>query len=348
MFMVEHKLSRREFFYGSGLIVGSIILDVGCSNLQFPQPKEQILLKSLQSLYDIYGIHDTPNVGGSFDLTLFEQDIWRLKPRWVTFTSPSSRLLRFSQAANLSVISRIYQKDNYFNAQLIKNEASKAFEFIKDPFLVPFNEVNLLEETGGISLSPEEHILKHFLPSVDLISKIAENYQKRAQILITPLAQRAPNEEAYFAKMLQSLKPYLNRFNCDFALGLHAYIFEEDEDPLQYIKDRYSMSQSILGVDLPIFVTEGGLYQTVEKGFSDEIVAKQTCKILKTSILTDLPIKAYILWLLSNYAQRPMEHRNKILDDYEQAALRKSTRITEAYVKIAAFTARPGETLATF
>ncbi len=303
------------------------VIDENGNSAQLGHPPQ----KPERSIANVRGLHDTPNIGGSMDVSLALDDFRRLKATGLTLLNPSPFLLAGSEAMGLEVAVRIYKENNVFDSQCVGAEVGKAFAYLTNPVFQLNNEVNLSEETDGEQVSPREHLEKQFLPAAELVCQIAGSYRSRPRILTTPLAQKAPdvnglNEEAYFKEFLELLSPHISRLNCDLLLGLHAYIFEEGEDPLEYIKERYLQAREILDRDLPIYVTEGGLHHGERTSYSDEVIAWELERILQTPIPSDLPLRRYNLWVASNYAQRPLEHRlskNEVLDLYEKATLRR-------------------------
>lgn len=340
--LLQRKAPRRRFCEVMLLAGGSAAaFSCGIS----PALNEQVFPKPVKRLYEVYGIHDTPNGGGSIKKDLFRTDLQVLRPKGVTFINGSEDLLRIVRTANLSVVMRtVAPKKNRFDAEFVEKEVSKTFSCIEggDPiFQVTGNEPNLLHETGGVPVSPKEHIEKFFLPAAEIVSRIAKRYGKRARILTTPLARNAPeinglNEEAYFSEMLNCLRPYVNKLDCELVLGLHPYNLELNENPLDYIEKRYFKALSLLNIELPIYATEAGIYQTTETGFDDDVVAAETSRILKMEIPSHLPIIGFDLWVLANDVQRPKEDHGKF-KDYEKAALRRLTGVTPTYRAIAGF-----------
>lgn len=304
-------------------------------------PEQESSKPTKRSLIDALGIHDTPNVGGSLNVDVALKDIAGLNGHSLVAINPSEHLLKGIKAQNLTVIARIYQPGNRFKEDLVKSEAEKVFNYVEDPIFQTNNEVNLLKETGGVFVSPKAHVEEQFLPAVSTIIKVAERYKRRAQILITPFAQDAPvisglNEEAYFSEVLDRLAPHVSALNCDFRLGLHGYVFKPGEDPLEYVQKRVSKARSVLGVNLPINITEAGLHLTADKQFTPEIVADETCRILQTPIPDGLLVDTYNLWVGANFAQRPREDQSrKDLQNFEPAALRRLDGVSPTYQQIA-------------
>lgn len=296
--------------------------------------------KPEKKIRDILGFHDTPNSGGSINVELALSDILYLGGGRITGINLSEYLLRHSQSLGLTVTNRIDLPANHFMASTIGAEAEKVCRYVENPFFVPFNEVNLLQETGGEEVSPSEHIEAHFVPAVELISRVAKKHNKRARVLITPLAQDAPkicgfDEEAYFEEMLKCLGPYMAKLDCDLQLGLHPYILHPGDNPIDYIQRRHNKAREILGVELPIQATEAGLQHTKDSDYSQELIAAETVRILNIPIPAGLPLEGFDLWILANYAQRPAVPRNEELDIFEKAAFRAWWGVTLAYQALA-------------
>lgn len=360
------RIDRREALGKLGLVFGGVLLwgvpvptvptvptvaEPSLPPASLPKPvtlpEESTLLKPEKKIRKILGFHDTPNTGGSIDIPLAISDVLRLGGRGLTVINPSEHLLVATQAVGLTIVDRIYHPDNFFDGQLIEAEVTKLFRYVKEPIFQLYNEVNLRRENNGAFVSPEEHIETRFVPAAKLVSKVAHLFGRRARLLTTPLAQKAPevnglNEEAYFKEMLDYLSLHARELDGDLLLGLHAYIFDpEDKDPLKHVRERYKEAKKRLG-DIPIYVTEAGLHHNEDTDYSQDVIAAATVNILNTSIPDDLPIEGYDIWVLSNYHQRPPSHwerRNKMLDNFEKAAFRQLDGVTPAYKLLAALAA---------
>lgn len=293
-----------------------------------------------KTLFSIFGLHAVPDHGGGLYPDLALSDAIRLRGHGVTVINPGLPFLELFSKHPLVV--RIYHPQNHYDAKLVEEEGERIFKQGIDAIFQTNNEVNLLRETGGVFISPKEHLERQFLPAANMIIEVARRYKRRAQILITPFAQNAPaingiDEKSYSEEFYDRLAPYMEKLACDLYLGLHAYIFQPDEDPLRYVEDRYALFRQRTGMKLPIKVTEGGLHHNEYSNFSPAVIAKATIKLLETVIPSALPLETFNLWVAANYAQRPLRHRqlgNPDLDVFEKAALRGISGVTETFLAI--------------
>lgn len=295
-----------------------------------------------RTIFSIFGLHTTPDLGGGNNVSLTLSDAGRLKAHGLTVLNPWPFLLERAGNVGFEVVVRIHQPGNVFVSRSIEEEVEKAFKQGRDAIFQTNNEVNLLRETGGVFVSPKEHLENQFLPAVRKIIEVAQKRQRRAKILITPFAQNAPaingiDERAYSEEFYDRLAPYMEKLACDFYLGLHAYIFQPGEDPLEYAEERYAEFRRRTGRDLLTYITEGGLHHNEQSNFSQKDTAEATIRILQTPIPDNFPVQAYNLWVAANYVQRPWQHRlsrNPDLDVFEKAALRGIDGVTETFLAI--------------
>ncbi len=303
--------------------------------LPTPDPGEIVIPPEIPKTFTIFGLHGTPNPGGSDNLELTITDARRLRAKWWVALDPTEEELAAFGNAGINVITRLLLPDNNFNARLIESAIKKPN--ISNLLIQPFNEPNRDVENGGKVVSPEEHMRQAFIPAARAI------ISRGAIPLLTPLAQRAQDggidEGSYFARMLDVLKREApDILSGNLAIALHNYIFEPGEDFWQRPRQLAEIVRTSLGFIPPIYITEAGLHQSLEKQFSEELLASETIRLLDSSIPNDLPVKAFCIWVYANFAQRPANHRSIIENEevraFELAAWRKGDGETPIFLAV--------------
>lgn len=353
----ENRFSRREFLVRSALTAaeGFLVFN-GISNgnkktkppipssqpVSVPTPvysstqeTQQVPEKEKEkTFHDILGVHDTPDTRGNINTDLAVQDINTLGAKFLTTLNPQ-KLTKLE--SNVTLIARDYSRDNRFKKHRLKNILEIMENNQKAPLLiVPFNEPNLRRETDEEYRSPEDHV-KDLLNAADLISG------KGGITLITPLSQNAiayeddlpVDEFDYFRRMLIELSRHVSASDLlkYAALGVHAYAMHPGEDIRPRLYKLDGIVKEIFGIGLPMYITEGGLYQDRKTNYPPELVKRETRRLIETPIGDRLDIRSYILWLLSNKAQRPADTTQNatFMDDFEAAALRTIFGVTPTY-----------------
>ena len=255
-------------------------------------PFHQLMSQLERPTFSVYGLHGTPDLGGGVDSELLVSDLINLGAKWLVSLDPSEELLQRIKSSNIGLIIRTSEPENTFTPDYQVSLLKKYQKYIPNLVIQPFNEVNLLAETGGKVIPAPEHISKSFIPTAELISEYG------GLTLITPLAQRTsyPNFEElpYYIESLRQLKKAkdISWILNNLALGVHSYIFTPGEDQWRRVSILASAAQQILEVNLPIFITESGLYQTRQTNFSQELVARETIRQLETPVPYHLPIQS--------------------------------------------------------
>lgn len=202
-----------------------------------------------------------------------------------------------------------------------------------------FNEVNLPEYTGEVEVDPKDHIVRDFLPSAEAV------IDSGGLVLMTPTAPWAPGNEFDFNEiMFRTLAKNVSRSELlkNFGLSVHSYIRFPGDDLWPRTIALYKMATRILGVELPLYITEAGLHQDINSNFPPELVARETVNLLNTPIPGSLQphLKALFLWILGTWAYTPKAYQDKNLPTwrenagFEKAALRKVEGTTETFHQI--------------
>ena len=203
------------------------------------------------------GFHDTPFPGGSIYSGPVTKRVIEMGGRSLIALNPRDEILDQAAEKGIAVIARYYSRDNRVNEKELGNLVTRMKKYQEtSPIIVPFNEVNLLHEIGGIYRSPEEHIEKDFLPAYKLISS------KGGITLLTPLAQNAVvyedgrevDEFEYLQRMLLTLRKYLIDDELQsVALGVHAYAMTPGKDIGPRLTEINKITRENLGIDMPVF-----------------------------------------------------------------------------------------------
>lgn len=267
----------------------------------------------LKNVFSRFGFHDAPTPGGSNNISQLLEDFTALDAKTLHSIDPSDDTIERLTREGIKVTARVCQENNKFYMPFLQKTIEKFKRLGLTPTIQAFNEPNLNEENGGKEITPEEHI-EEFLKAAGVIT--AEG----GIALFTPLAQD-PNDEKYekekeyFGQMLDALKSkHLpgSWYKKHFALAFHMYLSHPDENPWQRIQDLYEMTQEKLGIkEIPVYITEAGLYTDENHQYDEKIVAETTLRLLQSQIPDNLVpvIKEVCFWLLANFAQRPEDHQ---------------------------------------
>lgn len=277
----------------------------------------ELIFHKRPKLFSVFGLHDTPNIGGSLIPDMTITDVKSVGGKSLVVLDPSEQTLKAAAAGHTPVLSRAYLPDNRFHGDELETMLLRLKRFNPHPVVQPYNEVNLLAETGNIPVSPEEH-MRDFLSAAEIITS------RDGMVLLTPLAQKAEVDEiAYLQEMLMGLNDMPSWLTDRLGIGIHNYIFGVDEDQWPRVMKIHQIVQGALGRSLPIYITEMGLYQNRHKYFDQLAVAEETVRLIDERIPAGLRIESANFWVLANFAQRPKEHQKREeLHDYELSAWR--------------------------
>lgn len=261
------------------------------------------------------GIHDTPNVGGSRNLEEFERHLDHLDPKWVIGIMPGSEWYQSAENIGVAPITRLILPLNRFDERLLKRMLANVSP---QSIVIPFNEPNLLGETGT-PLLPQVHA-RELILAAELIAN------QGCTTLITPLAQEgllitAPGiklyEAEYFEQMIAELRNLKSSawIREHMALAFHNYHLKyninQGTEPMSRLSSYYfDIIVPALG-ELDIFITEGGYFLADSPTIDYHAVAEDTRSLLGTELPSNLSgrIKMWALWVYSNLFQRPADDK---------------------------------------
>lgn len=280
----------------------------------------------------IFGLHDTPNVGGSYDIDMAIEDATRLGAKSLLMMDPGPQLIKDTTRAGIGVIGRAYLPGNRFDEERLTNLMRKLTPHIDKPVVQPFNEVNLLKETDDVAVSPQQHAFD-FAKASDLIAR------RGGIALLTPMAPRAPINDILYLERFMNV--YLTIKSPDYvaqnnAIGAHAYVFKPGQNPWEHVQRVQSVFDRFVPA-LPVYVTEAGVFQDLKNPIDEDVVGSETLRILETPIPAGLDVKSFCFWVLSNFAQRPKDHEEKADDElrgFELSAWRAPNRLKSVYTKV--------------
>ncbi|GEM_PF-3896403 len=342
------RLERREFLRialaaSGGVLVNKLLNhppakalgpDLSAESESFYTPEKENL-----TILDKLGLHSTPIEGGGErpETTIFTAI--NLGINFIVALTPSEEFLKIASQNDLPVITRWYTKNNILNEKKFRETIKRIKKYQDYNIVIPFNEVNLLRETGNEERTPKQH-------AEEYIQALHIGKEEDCIIPITPMSQgHGPgviDDYIYLPEMLLELKNRidLSLFKDNLALCLHRYILRRgDDDFIQGITSIYNSTVDILNMHLPVYVTEAGLYQDRKILYDETIVAAETVKILKLSLPSNIPVETIDLWNFSGFYQRPQDHRvdnedNPAFDLEPSALIDTDGRPKEAFIQI--------------
>lgn len=297
----------------------------------------------ITTVASIFGLHDTPIIGGSINEQLAMDDARRLGAKfWVSLNPNEEMLKAIKENQNLTLITRAYMENNQFDEKYLTEMMHKLREYIEKPLVVPYNETNLTFETGGTPVSARNHIIKDFIPAAELILKY------EGIPILTPTAQSHnpdPSEGIdgieYFKLMIDTLIEVKPELLDQIKIGVHDYTKNPGEDIWKHPEEIYDIVTAKTGKKIDMYITEAGLYQSTEKQFDEQTVVLEETKTLKTKIPEGLPVMAYCDWAYSGFVQRPEEDKYapnlKELQNFETMVKRGENGETAVYKAIENF-----------
>lgn len=348
MEMKDRLLYRRDFLKIAAGVAGGFFADQLLNRpiakaLAPDLPTEPEYLyapeKDNLTILDKLGLHSTPIEGGGErpETTIFTGI--NLGINFIVALTPSEEFLKIASQNDLPVITRWYSKNNILNEKKFRETIKHVKKYQDYNIVIPFNEVNLLRETGNEERTPKQH-------AEEYIQALQIGKEEDCIVPITPMSQgHGPgviDDYKYLPEMLSELKNRidLSLFKDNLALCLHRYILRRgDDDFIQGISSIYSSAVDILGMHLPVYVTEAGLYQDRKIRYDETIVAAEIVKILKLSLPSNIPVETIGLWNFSGFYQRPKDHRidngdNPAFDLELSALIDMDGRPKEAFIQI--------------
>lgn len=292
-------------------------------------------------LFDIWGLHDAPQRGGSSDPYLALDHFRRLGVKSVKSIHPEPTLLKLLSENGIYSLARAEIDGNRFVQGTIEEITARAALFMDSPLIQPQNETNLLGETNNVFRPPEEHVEMDFLPSAIAILDAG------GIPVTTPVAQKAftggVHEFDYYQRMWGKIveSPQWERLDNNLVLGVHAYTFEFGKNPLDYVTQLQDIGYGVFGKKLPICVLEGGPFYEPDTHYNEEQYAAERLRTLQLPIPNSLQdcLIGFYMWIYANYAQKwpdgagkkPMPHY------FETPAIYKLTGQTPSFWLIEEF-----------
>lgn len=284
-------------------------------------------------------------------------DLKALSAKSAVIINPSLNLVTTLRRNNIETIIRPYFRHNLLNVSILERYLNYPGRLIWLPFVEPDlpEEIAERDQDSGecqakgaikrIVHDPEEFAIKHFVPAAKMILNRAGGGGDL--ILTPPTAQwRDRNEYEFSEAVYRMVKKRLPVQN--IGIAQHRYIrnaqqkrADEDREWSRNIA-LYKMSTIIFEQELPLIITEAGLYQDSTSSFSAAEVADATEKFMMSNIPQPIkrPIKSVNFWNLGYLAYAPNEfhdpticNRDQILT-FDKAALRKADGKTEAFLTI--------------
>lgn len=287
------------------------------------EKKETITLQQRLGFHGIPFPDDLPNNNSLAGRTV--EFVKAMGGTSLVVINPGEKTLEKANNNGVAVIARYYSSENRFSEEKIGSLVNLMQKYQETfPIIVPFNEVNLSYETENTYRSPEEHIEQDFLPAFKLISN------KGGITLLTPLAQNAVaiedsrevDEFEYFERMLVALRRHLTDDELQsVGLGLHAYAMHPGDDIRPRLYKINDIAKEVLGIKLPMFLTETGLFQGKNTSHSPELVAEETERIFNEPIELDNIVNANV-WVVGNGGFRPYDPKNpQAMEEYDKASV---------------------------
>lgn len=316
----EFGKSRRNFL--KILVIGTVV--AGSSSL---------IPGRGRLTYSDFGIHDTPNVGGSADVQTAISDMVRLGAKTVVILNPSPEIQLQANQAGVQIINRFFSPGNTYEADGFEAFIQSVKAHQRNPILQPYNEVDL---PGDHQKEAAVHVKEDFAPAAE--HAVAAG----CQVLFTPVSQNPHSPDYGYDYMFEGLTELKKQFPVSWTaehihLGLHNYIFYLGENPWKRVRIMDDLTYEVLGRHLPIYITETGLFQDQKRRYRRNLVANETRRMLTMDLPLGPQIEAVCFWVLSNYAQRPAEHMHKNsseLRDFEVAAWRGINGVREEYLAV--------------
>jgi len=247
-----------------------------------------------------FGIHDTPILGGSRDPGRAVSDWRSLGVSWVTVLNPREDLLAQARAAGIEVVARVYSSSIYEPGDL----AAITTRVVRYGFhyVVPYNEPNLLSETGGDAPDPVD-FARRWVVAAEIIRRHG------GYPVLTPLAPGGnyPDQE-YFTRMLAEvvrLRGVRWLLEAHVTIGVHAYILGPGEDLFERFASYAQVSRAQVGLVLPMLAAEGGIAPVApppSPTWSPTQAVVAAVRTLRTGELPDY-VLAVDFWLYANRVQ---------------------------------------------
>lgn len=336
---MERVLNRRQalFTIGVSVATGSVVRALLDPPAAAAPPNDDIYIN------EIFGLHGPPVKGGGLNHDQLIDDLNTLNAKWVTLLDPDEDVIERVLESGINLITRVPFTDNIYNEDWLVEVMKKLTKFIKKPIVIPFNEVNLESETGGIPRPPRQHV-EEFYSATEVISSY------NGLSLITPMSQDALTEIE--GKKLSDIE-YLNEYTWhlkektprDWAekkIATASHIYTQVAFPGRDVSPipRIGMINAILLKNLGFipdhYITEGGIGQNVTWPYGDRYMAQESIKLMDLFMPGHLKVKCYNFWVLANQAQRSkIERWTPDLRKFELASWRAPEGPKKIYLDVA-------------
>lgn len=290
-------------------------------------------------LFDIYGMQESPHIGGGYDIKTSVSDLVGLKAKFAKVWRPREDLLKALSDADKPVIARVDNESNSNDLDCIEQFVPMLIRYNSAyPKVQLFNETNLTLVGKDEAISPEESA-ERFMLSARLTVDLG------GIPLTSPVAQRAEiggiDEFEYYRRYFEAIKGSLDWKNIRdrTEVVVNAYTFNIGENPLEYVAKISDMAKDTFGLNLPLHVGEAGLFQDMHVQFNDEEYKDDTLRILNLQIPDNLRhMQTFNIWLCANEAQSwPLdENRAKMPDWFEYCAWRREDGTTPVFEAVRA------------
>ena len=254
----------------------------------------------------VFGLHDTPILGGSADVRTATNHWQALGVGSVTVLDPRPELLAAARRAGIMVVARAYSSSIFDQGDL--RGVTKAMVDNGFRYVIPFNEPNLRVECQGREPNPVD-FARRWVEAAAIIHR-AGGYP-----VLTPLAPVGDYpDDRYYAEMLTEI---LRLRSAEWLLSVHAVVglhaYEVPGQDYRSILQRYAeATRARVGRYLPLMATEAG----VPPATGTSLPAAEASWARSLSIrweLSNRPLPEYVLavnlWVYSNRAQGGHDQR---------------------------------------
>ncbi|MDA8218328.1 MAG: hypothetical protein M0Z94_11995, partial [Dehalococcoidales bacterium] len=278
----------------------SAVLGKTTVEVQVRQPNSPDFLASYPRPPGVFGLHDTPIIGGSVNAALAVRHWQSLGVRLVTVLDPREEMLALAQQAGIEVVARVYSPSIHQDGDLggvTQRAVAHGMHYV-----VPYNEPNLRSENSG-QLPDPVYFARRWVDAAEII------HQYGGYPVLTPLAPEGDYDDVLFLRKM--LTEVVNLRGIDWLLnvgvvvGVHPYLMRPGDDSWGHLETYASVMREQLGFVLPMLATEGGLAGQAAQpaaGWSPEVEVTALAERLRRGDVPEYLLGA-TLWLYSNEAQ---------------------------------------------
>jgi len=248
----------------------------------------------------IFGLHDTPILGGSLDVPTAIEHWQALGVGSVTVLDPRPELLAAAREAGIMVIARVYSGSIYETGDLAgvtRRMVQNGFRYV-----VPFNEPNMRLECASGQPDPVS-FARRWVAAAEVIER------EGGYPVLTPLAPVGDYaDDRYFAAMLAAI---VNLRGAQWLVDIHAVVgvhaYEVPGQDYRSILQRYAQAtRDRLGTTLPLLATEAGTPPSDQYSPAAAEASWERSLAIHWE-LVKRPLPEYVLavniWVYSNRAQ---------------------------------------------